>query len=170
MSSGHELTCDRPSCGRKFSAKRSDARFCSRRCRRAKSPPAPLVEVVGPAVSTAEEAPAEAEDDLHGWRRMGGYLVPRPSVMNSRSSWRQSVSRSSALLLTACSLQAFRHNPGYRRLLSAVSWVVLAGLRKWRLSHLRDGDSASEEEVVTDARRRPRSRGHPSNMPSGARP
>jgi hypothetical protein len=76
MSSGHELTCQRAECGRKFIARRSDARFCSRSCRRAKSPPAPLVEAAEPAVPVAEEAPAADEDDLGGWRRVGGYLVP----------------------------------------------------------------------------------------------
>jgi hypothetical protein len=73
----HELTCQRPGCGRLFTARRSDGRFCSRSCRRAKSPPAPLVEVVEPvAISAAEEVPAATEEDLHGWRRVGGYLVP----------------------------------------------------------------------------------------------
>jgi hypothetical protein len=70
----HRLTCQR--CARKFNASRSDALFCSRSCRRAKSPPAPLVEVVEPAVSAAETVPAAIEEDLHGWRRVGPYLIP----------------------------------------------------------------------------------------------
>ncbi len=55
----HRLTCER--CHRAFSAKRSDARFCSHRCQRR----------VDPAVAepVADELPA-------GWRRMGGYIVP----------------------------------------------------------------------------------------------
>jgi hypothetical protein len=90
MPSLHELTCERPNCGRTFTATRSDARFCSRSCRRAKPPPAPLVEVVKPAMSAAEEVPAAAEDDdLDGWRRgVGGYLIPPPDPRNTfRAGW-----------------------------------------------------------------------------------
>jgi hypothetical protein len=76
MFTRHQLTCQRAGCGRAFTATRSDARFCSRRCRRDKTPPTPLAEAVAPAVSTAEEVPAAAEDDLGGWRRVGGFLVP----------------------------------------------------------------------------------------------
>jgi hypothetical protein len=67
MPSHHLLTCRRRACGRIFTATRSDARFCSRSCRRRKSPAAPRVEA----------APILAQDDnLHGWRRVGGYLIP----------------------------------------------------------------------------------------------
>jgi hypothetical protein len=86
MSSGHELTCQRPECGRKFTATRSDARFCSRSCRRAKSPPAPLLEVGEPPGSAAEDAPAAAEDELDGWRRVGGFLIPPPDPRNTFSA------------------------------------------------------------------------------------
>jgi hypothetical protein len=77
MPSVHELTCQRPGCGRKFMARRTDARFCSRSCRRAKLPPRPPVEVASKAVDT-HDAPevVEEEDDLQGWRRVGPYLVP----------------------------------------------------------------------------------------------
>jgi hypothetical protein len=75
--SRNQLTCERTACGRTFTARRRDARFCSRSCRRAKSPPAPLVEVVEPAISAAEEeVPAATGEDLHGWRRVGPYLIP----------------------------------------------------------------------------------------------
>ncbi len=60
----HELTCQRHGCGRRFTARRSDAKFCSRSCRRR-------------GMTSPDEAPAVAEEeDLHGWRRVGGYLVP----------------------------------------------------------------------------------------------
>jgi hypothetical protein len=77
MPSAHELTCERRSCRRKFTATRSDARFCSRSCRRAKLPPVPPVEVASTAVDTGEEPPEVVEEeDLQGWRRVGPYLVP----------------------------------------------------------------------------------------------
>jgi hypothetical protein len=76
MFSRHELTCQRPGCARSFTARRSDARFCSRSCRRAKSPPAPVVEVVDTACAAKEVPAAIEEEDLPGWRRVGPYLVP----------------------------------------------------------------------------------------------
>jgi hypothetical protein len=86
MFSHHRLTCQR--CARKFNASRSDALFCSRSCRRAKSPPAPLIEVVEPDVSAAEEPPATVEEeDLGGWRRIGGFLVPPPDPSNTFTIW-----------------------------------------------------------------------------------
>jgi hypothetical protein len=73
MFTRHHLTCQRAGCGRAFTATRSDALYCSRRCRRDKSP----VTLAAPPVDT-EEPPevVEEEDDLNGWRRVGGYLVP----------------------------------------------------------------------------------------------
>jgi hypothetical protein len=84
MPSIHELTCQRPGCGRSFTARRRDAGFCSRSCRRAKSRPAPPVEVVEAALPAAEEPTEveEDEDDLQGWRRVGGYLVPPADPRN----------------------------------------------------------------------------------------
>jgi hypothetical protein len=105
MPSAHELTCERPSCRRKFTAKRSDARYCSRSCRRAKSPESPkqrwtleernrhaVLYSIDPALAASEynkkarrappDAPevppevVEEEDLLQGWRRVGPYLVP----------------------------------------------------------------------------------------------
>jgi hypothetical protein len=72
----HELTCQRAGCGRLFTATRSDARFCSRSCRRAKLPPAPPVEAVAPTVDTEEPPEVVEEEGLHGWRRVGPYLIP----------------------------------------------------------------------------------------------
>jgi hypothetical protein len=77
MFSRHELTCQRPGCGQAFTARRSDARFCSRSCRRAKLPPPPPVEAVTTTVDARKEPPEVAEEeDLHGWRRVGPYLIP----------------------------------------------------------------------------------------------
>jgi hypothetical protein len=59
--SGHPLTCQR--CGRPFTARRSDARYCSRSCRRRSNAPMPVAEPVA----------GELED---GWRRVGRYLIP----------------------------------------------------------------------------------------------
>jgi len=57
---GHSLSCQR--CGRPFISRRSDARYCSRSCRR--RPP------VGSALPTTT-------DELGGWRRVpGGYVIP----------------------------------------------------------------------------------------------
>jgi hypothetical protein len=79
----NQLTCERTACGRTFSAVRNDARFCTRACRRAKSPPAPPVEAVSMALDTREEGPEVVEEeDLHGWRRMGGFLVPPADPRN----------------------------------------------------------------------------------------
>ena len=85
MFTRHQLTCQRAGCGRPFTATRSDALYCSRRCRRDKTPVTPPVRIPAPspapavveAVSNGEE-PAEGveEEDLHGWRRVGGYLIP----------------------------------------------------------------------------------------------
>jgi hypothetical protein len=56
------LTCQR--CGRSFTARRSDARFCSRSCRR-------RLEALTPS-----PIPAETEE-LDGWRRVpGGGIIP----------------------------------------------------------------------------------------------
>jgi hypothetical protein len=77
MPSVHELTCQRPGCGRRFTAKRADARFCTRSCRRAKLPPVAPVEAVATTVGTREEPPEVVEEeDLRGWRRVGPYLIP----------------------------------------------------------------------------------------------
>jgi hypothetical protein len=69
----HNLNCMRAGCGRPFSSRRSDALYCSRRCRRDKSP-ATL------AAPPMDEAPAAVVgDDLDGWRRVpGGYVIPPP--------------------------------------------------------------------------------------------
>jgi hypothetical protein len=76
MLTRRHVSCQRPGCGRSFTARRSDARFCSRSCRRAKLPPPTPVEAVT-TVDTREEPPEVVEEeDLHGWRRVGGYLVP----------------------------------------------------------------------------------------------
>jgi hypothetical protein len=71
----HNLNCMRDGCGRPFSSRRSDALYCSRRCRRGKSPAA----LAAPPVDEAPAAAVEAEEaeDLGGWRRMpGGFLIP----------------------------------------------------------------------------------------------
>ena len=63
------LTCQR--CGRPFTARRSDARFCSRSCRRRSE------------ALTPSAIPAEPED-LDGWRRVpGGYVIPPPDPRNT---------------------------------------------------------------------------------------
>ena len=82
MFSRHQLTCQRAGCGRAFTATRSDAQYCSRRCRRDKSP----ATLAAPPV---EEAPAAVVgDDLDGWRRVGGYLIPPPDPRNTfRAGW-----------------------------------------------------------------------------------
>ena len=69
----HNLNCMRAGCGRPFTSTRSDAMYCSRRCRRDKLP----ATLAAPPVDT-EEPPevVEEEDALQGWRRVGGYLVP----------------------------------------------------------------------------------------------
>jgi hypothetical protein len=84
----HELTCQRPGCGRTFTARRVDARFCTRSCRRAKRPPAPPVEVASTAVDTGEASEVvEEEDGLQGWRRVGSYLIPPPDPSNTFTIW-----------------------------------------------------------------------------------
>jgi len=93
MFSRHHLTCERAGCGRAFTATRSDARFCSRACRRDKTPatapfriraerPAPAVEAVATTLDSEEPAEVVEEEDLHGWRRVGGYLVPPFDPLN----------------------------------------------------------------------------------------
>jgi hypothetical protein len=67
MFNRHQLACQRPGCGRTFTATRSDAQFCSRSCRRHHDTPSPA------PTEAADSAPLE---DLHGWRRVGPYLVP----------------------------------------------------------------------------------------------
>lgn len=68
----HNLNCSRAGCGRAFTSTRSDAMYCSRRCRRDKLPAA----LAAPPVDT-EEPPEVVEDDLNGWRRVpGGYAPP----------------------------------------------------------------------------------------------
>jgi hypothetical protein len=69
MFTRHQLTCQRAGCGRAFTATRSDAMYCSRRCRRDKSP----ATLAAPPVELAEVV---EEEDLHGWRRVGPYLIP----------------------------------------------------------------------------------------------
>lgn len=72
----HNLSCSRAGCGRPFTSTRSDAQYCSRRCRRDKLPPVPAtVEAVESGAS--DRGRLLAEDDLDaGWRQMGGFLVP----------------------------------------------------------------------------------------------
>jgi hypothetical protein len=87
MFTRHHLTCERAGCGRAFTATRSDARFCSRACRRDKSTPATALPIGnGPAV---EDAPAVTEDDLDGWRRLPGGLLAPPFDQNNvvRVDW-----------------------------------------------------------------------------------
>jgi hypothetical protein len=88
MFSRHQFTCSRPGCGRTFAAVRSDARFCSRRCRRSTSAPVPAaveaVESAAPVGSAARVGSAVlTEDDIaDGWRVMGGFLVPPADPRN----------------------------------------------------------------------------------------
>jgi hypothetical protein len=71
---GHPLNCQR--CGRPFTARRSDARYCSRSCRRqlakavvAPVPPLPI---------------GNGPEDLDGWRRVpGGYVIPPADPRNT---------------------------------------------------------------------------------------
>jgi hypothetical protein len=71
MFTRHQLTCQRAGCGRAFTATRSDALYCSRRCRRDKSP----TTLAPPPVEDA----AVVGDDLDAWRRVpGGYVIPPP--------------------------------------------------------------------------------------------
>ena len=74
MFTRHQLTCQRAGCGRAFNATRSDAMFCSRRCRRDKLP----ATLAAPPVDPEEPGRVvEEEDDLGGWRRVpGGYAPP----------------------------------------------------------------------------------------------
>jgi hypothetical protein len=70
--SGHPLTCQR--CGRPFTARRSDARYCSRSCRRRQ-----VQEQVVTVVTTLADA-----DELDGWRRVpGGYVIPPADPRNT---------------------------------------------------------------------------------------
>jgi hypothetical protein len=79
MLTRHELTCQRRGCGRTFTATRRDARYCSRSCRRRRAtPPFPVAPAPG-----VVDAAALADDELNGWRRMGGYLVPPPDPTNT---------------------------------------------------------------------------------------
>jgi hypothetical protein len=84
MLTRHELTCQRHGCGRRFTARRSDAKFCSRSCRRrGMTSPAPPVDA-RPGPRTPDEAPAVAEEeDLDGWRRVGPWLIPPPDPTNT---------------------------------------------------------------------------------------
>jgi hypothetical protein len=60
----HELICQRPGCGRAFTAVRSDARYCSRACRRRHhATPSAAAE---PALLAAPGVP---------WRRVAGAGV-----------------------------------------------------------------------------------------------
>jgi hypothetical protein len=73
MFTRHQLTCQRAGCGRAFTATRSDAQYCCRRCRRDKSP----ATLAAPPVDRSEPPEVvEEEDDLGGWRRVGPYLIP----------------------------------------------------------------------------------------------
>jgi predicted nucleic acid-binding Zn-ribbon protein len=85
MLTRREISCVR--CGERFLSMRRTARFCGQRCRQAAnedlhrltSTPTPAVEeATATAVDNGEESPevVEEEEDLHGWRRLGGYLVP----------------------------------------------------------------------------------------------
>jgi hypothetical protein len=77
MFTRHHLTCQRASCGRAFTATRSDARFCSRSCRRDKTPAsAPRIRAAHPSPAVEELAAIVDADDLDGWRRVGPYLIP----------------------------------------------------------------------------------------------
>jgi hypothetical protein len=71
----HNLSCSRAGCGKPFSSTRSDALFCSRRCRRDKLP----ASLVTPPVAAPAPVGSSvlSEDDVDaGWRQMGPYLVP----------------------------------------------------------------------------------------------
>lgn len=84
----HQLTCERAGCGRAFSAVRSDAKYCSRRCRRAKLLPASPGDGLSAAEDNAEAQPEVVEDELDGWRLMpGGYLAPPPDPRNTFTVW-----------------------------------------------------------------------------------
>jgi hypothetical protein len=82
----HHLNCMRAGCGRPFSSTRSDAQYCSRRCRRDKLPATPVRAAAalpignGDTPAITSEALASLEDDgLDGWRRVpGGYVIPPP--------------------------------------------------------------------------------------------
>ena len=64
---GHALTCQR--CGRPFTARRSDAHYCSRSCRRRIAP---------------SPEPVASAEDLDGWRRLpGGRLAPPADPRNT---------------------------------------------------------------------------------------
>jgi hypothetical protein len=70
----HELSCQR--CGGTFRATRSDARFCSRGCRRRHdATPAPAAE---PAVLAAPGVP---------WRRVGGPGVSDFTPWYGQHGW-----------------------------------------------------------------------------------
>ncbi len=84
MSTAHHLTCQRPGCRRPFAATRSDAKFCSRRCRRSKRVSAPSAAAMSPAVDIGAEPPAVVDkEDLGGWRRVGPFLIPPPDPRNT---------------------------------------------------------------------------------------
>lgn len=73
MFARHDLTCQREGCGARFTARRSDAKWCSKSCRQRHDSPAP--EPVQPApgrVSDDEIAEMIAE----GWRRVPGGWAP----------------------------------------------------------------------------------------------
>jgi hypothetical protein len=90
MFTRHQLTCQRAGCGRAFTATRSDALYCSRRCRRDKSiPAAPVPNRAARPAPPVEGAPAVTEDDLDGWRRLPGGLLAPPFDQNNvvRVDW-----------------------------------------------------------------------------------
>jgi hypothetical protein len=60
--------------------------YCSRRCRRGKSP----ATLAAPPVDEAPAAAVEAEEDdlaAAGWRRIGGFLVPPADPRNTITVW-----------------------------------------------------------------------------------
>jgi hypothetical protein len=66
--SGHVLTCRH--CGRRLTAKRSDAVGCSRSCRR-------HLAKASRDAAPVPVAPLVAAEDLDGWRRLpGGFVIP----------------------------------------------------------------------------------------------
>lgn len=72
MFTRHQLTCRRAGCGRAFTATRSDARFCSRRCRRDKSIPA--------VPGRCDQRRDAASRDQPGQRVLGHRMSPNQST------------------------------------------------------------------------------------------
>jgi hypothetical protein len=78
---GHVLICRH--CGRTFATKRSDAIGCSRSCRRHLAKAAQAPTQAAAVVSPMDDIPPPVEDEeLNGWRRIGGFLVPPADPRN----------------------------------------------------------------------------------------